>query len=56
MGPAMPGPIPWTAMAVWAEYHNYNQAEMALLDHCFKAMDMVYLQHFQRKAETQLKK
>lgn len=35
--------IPWTAVALWADAHSYDDDERAMLDECLLAMDAVFI-------------
>lgn len=43
-----PGRIPWTTVRFWATHEELTRAEMELLRICLRAMDDVYLRHWQR--------
>lgn len=55
LGPAIPGAIPWVCVAKWIEFHNYNDAEAQMLDHCVREMDTVYIQHYHEKTNRHAK-
>lgn len=49
MSAPVPGRIPWTAVARWAEV---NGADLEFLDHCMTAMDAEFLDHHRSKQEA----
>jgi len=44
-----PEPIPWSALARWAEHHTLSLQEMALLERCVIALDDAYLKHWSKR-------
>lgn len=49
MAAPIPGRIPWTAVARWAEVHGLD---LEFLDHCIAAMDGEFLDHHAKGRAT----
>lgn len=42
----VPCRIPWRDIIAWADYHGMSEDDTSFLDHCIRAMDDVYLEHW----------
>jgi hypothetical protein len=47
------GPIPWTAVQLWAQVHDLDKDTTAALHHHVREMDKAYLKHRSKKSGDQ---
>lgn len=49
MGGDVPGVIPWSLVAAWAELHGLTRGEFRFLDRCLQAMDESFREWWRSK-------